>query len=215
MPHRDTHRTSVQRVGATTAEHDGVDGQPRRIAKDRTQVLVIVDALEHRDGPRAVYHIGDAALGYPAGRSEHAAVEMKADRLGHHLGRNPVVGSRIADQVRPEFGEPAVGAEKRQRRERRGQHPLHDQYTLGDHQAFAAGQIRAPVDAVQIAEVVQPWIVGIVDVADDHAVDVLGAVRVVRGQGLSSTKARIKSAATRSVSRSETPSVSSRCVSHS
>ena len=88
-------------------------------------------------------------------------------------------------------------------------------YTLRDHQALAAGQVRPSVDAVQIPEVVQPRIVGIVDIADDHTVTVRGVVKIVLGQGLSSTSAKIRSAATRRVSRSPTPKVSSRCVSHS
>ena len=109
----------------------------------------------------------DAALRHPPCRGEHPAVEVKADRLAP--SPLPTPGSR-APHCRPNPSsssvESAVGAQESQRRERRGQHALHDQHTLGDHQALAAGQVRPSVNAVQIPEVVQPRIVGIVDIAD-------------------------------------------------
>ena len=38
------------------------------------------------------------------------------------------------------------------------------QHALGDHQAFAAGQVGTTVDAVEVAEVVQPGIGGVADI---------------------------------------------------
>src|ERR1700761_3283166 len=110
MTHRDTYRAPVQRIGAATAEYDGVDVEPGRVAEDRTQVLVIIDSLEHRHGPRAVDHVGDTAFGGPARRGEHPAVEVKADRLRHHLRGDAIEGRGIAGQIRLEFGESTVGA---------------------------------------------------------------------------------------------------------
>lgn len=47
-----------------------------------------------------------------------------------------------------------------------GQHPLDHQNAFGDHQTLAARQVRPPVDAVEVPEVVDPWIVGVGDVDD-------------------------------------------------
>src|ERR1700761_9778563 len=101
MTHRDTYRAPVQRIGAAAAEYDGVDVEPGRVAEDRTQVFVIVDSLEHRHGPGAVDHVGDTAFGGAARRGEHPAVEVKADRLRHHLRRDTIERRRGAGPIRP------------------------------------------------------------------------------------------------------------------
>jgi hypothetical protein len=41
---------------------------------------------------------------------------------------------------------------------------LHDQHTLGDHQAFTARQIGTAVDAVEIAEIVEAGVGRIFDI---------------------------------------------------
>ena len=125
---------------------------------------------------------------------------MEADHFGHDVGGDPIVRRLDAGQIRLEFAEPPVGAQQGPRAEPGGQHALHHQHPLGDHQPFAGGQVGAAVDAVQIAEVVEPRVgrIGHPDV-DDCA------------HALSSTMAEIRSAASISVLRWALLSVSSRC----
>ena len=92
---------------------------------------------------------------------------MKSDHLGHHLGATPGSTARRRRpgprRVRPSLRSVPSNASGVNRR---GQHALHHQHALGDHQALAGGQVRPAVDAVQIAEIVQPRVGGIVDVDD-------------------------------------------------
>ena len=102
--------------------------------------------------------------GGPRRRRQHAAVEMEADHLGHHVGVDPVVRRVDAGQVVGELGQPPVGAQQRPGAEPGGQHALHHQHALGDHQALAAGQVGPAVHAVEIAEVVEPRVSRVGDV---------------------------------------------------
>src|SRR5262249_13222352 len=149
-----------QRISAAATEHHRVDTKSRRVAEDGTQVLVVVDPLEHYDGPGAIDHLRDAELGRPTRRGQNPAIEMKTDYASHYLGRHAVVGSRAADQICLELGEPTVGAEKGQWREPGCQHALHHEHTLGDHQPLPGRQIGPTVDAVEIPEIVEPRVVG-------------------------------------------------------
>ena len=73
---------------------------------------MVVDALQDGDRARAVEHLGRRQLGWPSRRSEHAAIEVEADHLGHDLGRGAIERSPYPGQVVTEFGEAAVGAQK-------------------------------------------------------------------------------------------------------
>jgi hypothetical protein len=70
----------------------------------------------------------------------------------------------MAFEVGGEFVEPSIGAEQGAWNEAGRQHPLNHQHAFGDHQGFSGRQIRPSVDAVEITEVVDSGIAGIVDV---------------------------------------------------
>jgi hypothetical protein len=89
------------------------------------------------------------------------------------------------------------------------QHALHYQHALGDHKPFAGRQIGTAIHAVQVAEIVESRIVGIVDVLNIHVIVKIHPVKTTRAgvcsrafvdfHGLSSTRAKIRSAALRRV----------------
>ncbi len=124
---------------------------------------MVVDALEHRDGARAVEHLGRrSARAAATRRGEHPAVEVEPDDVGHHLGGRPVVRarrspSRSAASSRSRRSVPSMARGPEPRR----QHPLHHQHALGDHQPLAGRQIGPAVDAVEVAEVVEPRVGGV------------------------------------------------------
>ena len=53
MAHRHPDGAAVQRVGTPGSEDHPVHAEPGGVAEDRAEVLVVVDALQHGDGPRA------------------------------------------------------------------------------------------------------------------------------------------------------------------
>ena len=89
---------------------------------------------------------------------------MKADHPRHDVGGRPVERRSGTGQVVLELDQPAVGPQQGVRGEPGRQHALHDQHAFGDHQPFAGRQIGTTIDAVQVAEIVEPRIVGIVNV---------------------------------------------------
>lgn len=86
------------------------------------------------------------------------------------------------------------------------EHALNHQHAFGDHQPLARRQVGTAIDTVQVPEVVEPRVIGILDVLD---------VAGIGAHGLSSTSANIKSAALRRMSRCSVSSVDSRLASHS
>ena len=124
---------------------------------------------------------------------------MEPDDLGHHIGRRAVerhTGQAGGTQIVGELGQAFVDAEEGVRREPGGDHPLRHENALGDHEPFSGpaarqgGKVGPTVDGVEVAEVVDTRVVGIVDVDDvdrqragghglGHAVQ--SACREVRG----------------------------------
>ena len=88
VPERHPGRAPVERVGGRGVEEDGIGAEGGGVAEDRPDVLVVVDALEDDDRPRAP---GDLAHrpGFRAlGDREHATMEVHAGELGHGVGRH-------------------------------------------------------------------------------------------------------------------------------
>ena len=133
---------------------------------------MIVDALEHGDGTGAGQHLRGGQLRRPARHTQHAAVEVETNHLGHDLRRSPIERCRRAAEITREFREPPVGAQEGVRDEPGCQHALHHQHALGDHQTLAGRQIGPAVDAVEVAEVINPTVAGVRDIDDAGAVHV-------------------------------------------
>ncbi len=89
MPHGHPHDPPVQRVGATGTEKHRTDTQPRRIAEQGADVLVVPHTFEDADdavaGVQSVEHLGDGGLGYPVGGSDEAAVHVESGDVGECL----------------------------------------------------------------------------------------------------------------------------------
>ena len=169
MAHRHPHRAPVQRIGATRAEHHRIHAQTGGVTEDGPEVLMVIDTFENRDRPGAVEHLGQRQLRGSSGRGQHAPVEVEAHHVRHHLGGGPIERGRRRGQVAGEFAAAALSAQQGVRDEPRRQHALHHQHALGDHQTLARRQIRAAIDAVEVAEVIDPGIGRIGDVDDRPA----------------------------------------------
>jgi len=99
----------------------------------------------------------------PVGGGQHAAVQVEADHSVHHLDRNREVRCGAAGQLGQQFVIPSGHSQQRPRRIVRGEQPAHHHRALGDHQTAATRPVRSAICPAQIAEVVQPRIVRIVD----------------------------------------------------
>ena len=77
----------------SAAEQHPVDPERGRVAEQRPQVLVVVDALRDGQQPRVGGEGARIGRRGPVGDGEHAAVEVEADDRGHRVGGDGIGGT--------------------------------------------------------------------------------------------------------------------------
>src|SRR5690606_10677796 len=161
VAHGDPDAAPVQRVGAAGAEQDAVDAEGGGVAEDGAEVLVVADAFQHCEAARVGDQVGGLDGRGAVGHGQHSAVEVEADDFGHDFGGGRVGGHVEGGERVGQFVDAAAHSEQGSHRVGGGEESFDDHDSFGYDQSAAAGPVRAAVGSRQVAEVVDPGIVGI------------------------------------------------------
>src|SRR5690606_16517679 len=161
VAHGDPDAAPVQRVGAAGAEQDAVDAEGGGVAEDGAEVLVVADAFQHCEAARVGDQVGGLDGRGAVGHGQHSAVEVEADDFGHDFGGGRVGGHVEGGERVCQFVDAAAHSEQGSHRVGGGEESFDDHDSFGYDQSAAAGPVRAAVGSRQVAEVVDPGIVGI------------------------------------------------------